>query len=292
MKLLVIGNCQARVLSHIMARRWALEPLQPIVQFRSRPEDRDEEDRRCSEADVILVQLTARTFPHAHLRSSAVVRRYPGKAAVWPNLFYSGQQPFLRYLTHRTAGRISGPLDVYHDLRIFRDWRAERLGVSSTEPDDGEFARAVHEVSLAALRDREALCDAGVSDLIADGYLRRRLFFTFNHPTIWLMEQLATRLAEHLGLGPPAGSAMAGEMLDAIVAPSAAFEGSNDMTCRGVETELVSDGVVRSGARREFSPQSLRAASFDCYDHVARTHDLSGVRLTPNYGLDAPYVAG
>ena len=78
------------------------------------------------DSDYILSQLTNDNYPCAHVRSSEIKKKYPEKVIVWPNLFHSGQQPLLRYITNINDGRIMGPLDAYHNIDIFNQWRQDR----------------------------------------------------------------------------------------------------------------------------------------------------------------------
>lgn len=286
MKLLVVGNCQSRPLAKMMQVLIGAEYDEPIVLHRATAAEADAHTARLEAADLVLAQMTSDAFEPAHLRSDLLADRYPGKVAVWPNLFYAGQQPFLRYMTHPDCGRLNSPLDVYHDGRIFYEWRVAR-GMADGSADLEDIARRVRETSLAVLQKREAECTVGVSDAIAEEEGNRRLFYTFNHPANWLLELLARRLCDHLGLRAAPGPAARREFLDIVLPPSVAVNGAGPQPISGFETELRPGGQVASGTRTEFTPESLRAAAFRCYDHIATAVDLTRVRRTPDYGGDA-----
>jgi len=237
-------------------------------------------------ADIILVQLTADQFMHEHLRSSVVAARYPDKTAIWPNLFYSGQQPFLRYLTHPEISRINGPLDVYHDISILHEWRVARQTTSKTDIDLDDLKSRISEASLRELERRESKCSAGVSDIISDQRKVKRLFFTFNHPTVWLVTQLGKRLGAFLNLGPEIDTAITKEFLNLITVPSELPPSEASNMFWGKEFTLEEQGQICLGRRKKYTNPGIKEAFFACYDHMSSHYDLSSLRRTPKFELD------
>lgn len=261
MKLLVIGNCQARPLAALLdGAVEVIELMEPIILHLARDADTSRNLASMAKADLILTQHTAPTFNTSHLVAARIRKHFPSKTRVWPNIFYAGQQPNLKYLTHITRGRIDGPLDIYHDSEVLRAWYRDRLGIDPVPPR--EDPEEVHSRSLSALREREGDCDVAVSDLIEAYRHAMRLFFTFNHPVRWLLEQMAMRLSEGLGLSYVPAPAPCNEPLGRIV-PPALFDG-DEALFQGLTIDST-NGKPINPSRRYTTPE-LRDVAFTCYD--------------------------
>lgn len=280
MKILVIGNCQARPLAQILTSDGTNTSLDPIILHLAKDIDAEHHLAAMDEADLILAQYTAPTFKPTHLEMRRVKNQFPQKTLAWPNIFYAGQHPYLRYVTHLDQGRISGPLDVYHDLRLLRDWYVERVG-------DCPFAipasqDAVHHHSMKEFMDREAGCDVSIADLIEENHTARPLFFTFNHPTRWLLEQLAAKIAEKAGFRFDASAFTVPEPLGRISPPRGVLNKALEPEkYQGVDVDHDGSGPV---SLVEYDWCALRAAQFHCYDRQETTlRDHARIRMTPNF---------
>lgn len=279
LKLLVIGNCQARPLAKLLAGAVeGVEAMEPIIVHLAREADAPRDLVSMAEADLILTQQTAATFKPSHLVSAGIRAAFADKTRVWPNIFYAGQQPDLKYLTHASRGRIDGPLDIYHDCNVLRAWYQDRLRIDPVPPR--EDPETVHALSLAALAERERDCDVAVSDLIEVNRHDRRLFFTFNHPARWLLDQMAQRLAKGLRLTYNQGAAGAPgkEPLGRIV-PPALFD-DNATQFQGLTIDPASGKPVGPVCR--YTPAELRAVAFNCYDRQREAlSEVAQLRYTP-----------
>jgi len=285
MRIQVIGNCQARPLAALIeaATGFAAEPA--IILHLAKPEEAEAHRQVLAEADLILAQRTDPAFPVAHLRSGALKEAWPNTVTVWPNVFYGGEQPYLRYVTHARQGRVLGPMTEYHDLRVLRAWFADRRGIDflpeCTAPD---FVSGYAEKALKTLQSRETDCDVTSADLIAAQGMPGtgpHLFWTFNHPTLWLLTQLCNRILDHVGL-PQASLEGMREPLNRIQPPLGAadlIEAGEPY--QGVEVDLSLPGTVTLGAVRRYSAKDLRDSAFACYDHQAEMLDPAHLRVTP-----------
>lgn len=280
MKILVLGNCQARPVSQFLGLATGATMLEPVVLHLARPEEEPTHETRMRDADLIVAQATQDAFSPAHVASSGIRARHAGKVLVWPNLFYAGQQPWLRYVTHARLGRILGPLDTYHDLRILGDWYQARTGhnpLPVINPD------AVTRCALDDLRLREANCDVIVSDLIEAEAHRRPLFFTFNHPANWLLHRLVQRICDRAGLIPRPFTPPEQEPLARIVPPSLWHGPDSSFPLQGLLPDLQQSGVHLPDPPERLDMSQLRDWSFACYDRQAEAlQDHANLRLTPH----------
>lgn len=284
MKVLVIGNCQARPIAAILEKLAVnVELLEPVILHLSKAYDEPEHEALINTADIVFAQYTAENFQPAHLRSSFLKQQNPGKVLIWPNIFYAGQQPELHYLTHAPGGRIAGPLDAYHDLRVLEKWynlNGLDLPFQKTPYD------LIHHHSLAELRSREeAGCDIGVSDLIEDKFREERLFFTFNHPSLALLSVVASRLIDASDLQPNMEELVMREPLARIIAPSLWEDDDLEaQTFRGPRLDFETPNLTLPGPPVEYSYQDMIALYLHSYDQQKeKLLDVDNLRLTPNY---------
>jgi len=280
-KVLVLGNCQARPLGMLLERFAGFELLDPVILHLAKEADQAAHEAAIAEADLILAQRTDDAFAVAHLRSSHLRQTQGARTIIWPNLFFSGQQPYLRYVTHRTLGRLPSPLADYHDLRLLRDWFAARKGIAYrdkiTAPD---YVETFAARSLTSLRDREAECDIGVADLVAERHASQPMFFSFNHPRLWLLARLGERILAHIDHPTEIDTDGMKEPLGRIQPPG--NETIGDIPIQGVEVSLGPDEKVTLGQVRPYDGASLRQAVYSCYDHIETHMHPDALRTTPN----------
>lgn len=292
MKLLVTGNCQARPLLSLMCGTGLFKSLDPIILHLADPDHVRKYEESLQEADLIVAQKTDPTFPVEVLRSEKIKELHGKKTVIWPNIFFSGQQPYLRYFTHRTLGRLLGPLETMHDLRIYLDWSTLRsVRNDFIDLSETEYLKQIVDRSMRALRERERGCDILISDEIS-GNLQRRLFFTFNHPSMFLLRLVAQRALSQLIPDAPEVPPLSSEPLASFIVPSTWDQQRQLCVYRGHEIEVSHGPQVKLNGWRQYDAAELRDAFFQCYDHLARTIDLSELRVTPSYPgtrLDGPF---
>lgn len=287
MKALVIGNCQARPLTQLIAQSAYAEMLEPIVLHLAKDADHDAHVARMGEADVIFAQQTADNFARPWLRSKNVRADHPA-VFVWPNIFWSGQQPFLRYMTHMTGGRMLGPLEALHDLRIYHDWLVKEGAIADQSTAfDSVYVDRVRERSLAELQRREASCDVTITDVLGAHVDDRRLFFTFNHPTAFVLAEVAKRLLKVAGYYEAQVDEPANEPLGRYVVPSLWPEKPDNLQGDGYALEAGGQVTRKPGAPVRYDEDSLVTAFHEVYAHNPMFRDLSGIRFTPATGMDA-----
>ncbi|GGX70622.1 hypothetical protein GCM10007385_44600 [Tateyamaria omphalii] len=287
MKALVIGNCQARPLTQLVARATDAQMLEPIVLHLAKDGDQDVHAARMAEADIIFAQQTAENFARPWLRSNVVRANHPF-VFVWPNIFWAGQQPFLRYMTHTTGGRMMGPLEALHDVRIYHDWLAQEGLITDRQSEfDSAYVARIREMSLAELQRREATCDVAITDVLGSYVDNRRLFFTFNHPTAFVLAKVASRLLKVSGFSSTQVEEPPDEPLGRYVVPSLWPDKPDHMQGDGYTLESGGQVSRRPGPPVRYNDQKLLAAFHEVYSHNPLFRDLSNIRFTPANGMDA-----
>ncbi len=281
MKILVTGNCQARPLGSLLSKSTSHEVLEPIILHLSNAAEQDAHMERIAQADFILAQATAPVFQPAHLRSDVLQEQFAGRVVVWPNVFFVGQHPYLRYLTHAQAGRVLGPMEATHDIRVVNAWFRSRQGLSFNESmTEPGYEQRVYDTSLRDLRGRESKCDVAISDLIEAHFEDRQLFFTFNHPSLFLLTRLAERVLDRVG---KAQTIDVGDMKEPLGQFRPPWRFSDGTALRGRAIDLSTAGEVKLGPPRRYSQREFEETSFACYDHLAAQMDPSALRMTPRY---------
>ncbi|WP_288389108.1 WcbI family polysaccharide biosynthesis putative acetyltransferase [uncultured Alteromonas sp.] len=204
MKLVVIGNCQARPLANY------IEKLAPSVKITATPivhllKDSDEATYRdaLNEADVIVTQVISDAYPCKFIRTSEIKRLYSDKTHTIVNLYFSGFTPDLIYVRHPDVTTLRGPLGDYHNKTILDGWL---LGISQeqvvswlSDPfyNKQEYGKE-DQKSLEELKARDALVDIKIADFIESTRRESRTFFTFNHPASVLLIEYAERICQRI----------------------------------------------------------------------------------------------
>ena len=279
-KLAIIGNCQARPLAKILTACTEATVSDIFIIHLEKTDKSDQFWEALDASDYVLTQLTNDNYPCPHVRSSKIKRRYSEKVFVWPNLFHSGQQPLLRYITNINNGRILGPLDAYHNINTFNQWRQNRrLEGLVVLP---EF-KVIEDCSTASLKSRELFCDVKMSDFITRHLTHQKLFFTFNHPTMFLLTELAKRCAKLLKLEFNQSFLPTGEPLGSISPPSP-FTDHDKQEYLGREIIFSNEGNILMGNPKTYNQEELLKKYFISYDQqINQLSDFTNLRFTPNY---------
>jgi hypothetical protein len=281
MKVLVIGNCQARQLGNLIAKYTHHDVLEPIILQLSKEAEAQEHQERIAQADLVLAQATAPGFLPAHLRSDLLKQTGTSRVLVWPNVFFVGQHPYLRYLTHSQFGRVLGPMEATHDMRIVNAWFQSRKGETfNPRLAEAGYEQWVYDTSIRELRGREEQCDVIISDLIETHFQTQRLFFTFNHPSLWLLTRLAERILTAAGEDHAIDPADMKEPLSLFQPP---WRFMDDTPLQGLTVDLGVAEKVTLGKVRAYTQADFEEAAFACYDHLAAQMEVSALRTTPGY---------
>ena len=297
MQIQVIANCQARPITMLVPRVAPdTKMLEPIIVHLSKAEDEAAHLAQMEQADVIFAQLTQDDFQPAHLATKNLKERFGDKVVVWPNIFYMGQQPYLRYFTHATTGRMMGPMEAMHDLRLYNSWKVTgRVDPAVITQSDSDFIAAIRKTSLAQLEAKEKKCDVAISDFLTVHENNERLFFTFNHPTQLVLLEMARRMFAIIGKPPPPPGGTNDqhpESLNRYQVPSVWDQ-------KGVEyqgDQYVSDPVKGPtrlpGRPQRYTLEELCEAYQKTYDAHEVYQTTKDIRFTPSTVLDKKILTG
>ena len=292
MKVLVTGNCQARPVSNLLQSSAAVDVMPPIVLHLAQEADRGRHLDLLLEADVIVAQQTADTFQIPHLRSSEL-KQLEKPVVIWPNIFWATQQPFLRYITHSNLGRMLGPFEGMHDLRIFCSWA---VGVSDeshlSDYFGAEYIKSVSNQSIQDLRKRERSCDVSISDFLVENAKDKRLFFTFNHPTKIVLQELVKKIIAFLDLPlrQEEISTKPTEPLGRYIVPSIWPE--EQTWFQGDSVSIGDNGVVtrNPGPPQKYTFKDLCDLFHAIYEKNQAFLELQKLRLTPVMDVDRAWL--
>ena len=258
---LVVGNCQAeavrRVLDNVPGRPYRTARIPPVHELTA--DDLPFLDALLAQTAVLVSQPIRADYRDLRLGTAQLVERLAPRAVCvrWPVIRYAGPYPF-QAIVRRPADRsLNPPVVPYHDLRTVA---AARAGRARTDPWDVEVSadqiRAVAAYSRDELARRESRdCDVGISDLLTG--LGAGAAHTINHPGNALLEALAQRILDRLGV-PLAVPAVDTVLLSSVTAPLE----SRVLEALGLggtaRPNWCSDGAV-------ISPQTVHAAQLSWY---------------------------
>ena len=182
-KICFIGNCQAQALTslaaflNIRANLVFLPPVFDLAAF-----DKDSVRKSVDDCDFVFSQAVSEEFPIEYVRPSAIRARFGHRAVSWPNIYFDGYFPGIRYIyVGVNRQKLTGPLSDYHFSVINGSWRegisvANCVGRIESASEPYFFDNPV-ERSLHNLRERESGLDTGIADYIATNYRMQKLFF-------------------------------------------------------------------------------------------------------------------
>lgn len=157
------------------------------------------------EADIVFAQRVAPDFPLADLRPPALRQRFGARCTLWPNIYFDGYFPGLRYIYGNDSRKLVGPLGDYHFEQVFLAWyrgadpataAADLMSPVGWPWNPGDPC----EASLEQLRLREGDCDVIISDHIARNFSHRKLMYAMNHPVNSVLLEMLDRLMAFCGI--------------------------------------------------------------------------------------------
>lgn len=293
MKIVIVGNCQARPVAEILSiSNENVEITGTVIVHLAKNSDAIEHELLFKEADVILAQQVQSTYPVKHVATENIKERFPDKTVTWVNVFFQGQNPDLFYVTSIGGNRIVGPMDVYHSRALIELWKS---GLTSSEVDEDSYISQTSEFteiqtrvekSLLDLQRRESTVDIKMHSFIQEHWQTVPLFHTFNHPNLFTLLELCDRMCAQLSLQsidrgkydfvdklslviPPMEKTMANRL-------GISYQTSNEI--HGLQVSESNDAVVH-GKRKVYEFKNFVEVTFNCY--LAQSDKLEDIRFTP-----------
>jgi Polysaccharide biosynthesis enzyme WcbI len=277
MRISVFGNCQADPLRSLFSRYVDAEvPFVPL-NYEVTQADQGVVLADFARSDFIFVQRVSADFRVKWARPESLREMFGNRVVVWPNVYFDGYYPDVRYLYSDAYGKVVGPLSDYHFDTVLQDFQQRKTAaeaaarfksghILSSFPDP--FGR-----SLQQLRRRETDCDIAISDFIEANNFRSVIQFTPNHPRSTTLIELTRRLCAHVGLQHRLDDDVRlGELDNIYLIPYPAIAERYSLPSefgafRGVEVSVDGDKVVL-GATRNYEIEDAIAEYFKVYASV------------------------
>ncbi len=276
MKLAVLGNCQAQILEGLFtvgSPGVAVQCLPPNYTLTEAMADSTL--AVLDSCDLVLAQRVAEDFPLPWLRPSALRARLGRRMVTWPNIYFDGYFPGVRYLYLEGWHKVGSPLGEYHLQVVMDCFQRGETAASATAALCGPAALGPEAdpvaASLAALQAREQGLDVRISDYLGAQVLAQPCCFTPNHPRRFVLVEMCRRLAGAGGFrfAEPNGA----QELDSIqIPPWPAITQRHHLGFPapprfiGVEVTAVRPGLVELGGAREYWPAELVEQFYRIYD--------------------------
>lgn len=206
MKVVFVGNCQAQALAqitHFLEIDIEIEFV-PFV-FDIPNFDTQEVKDKIYNSDFVFSQRVSEDYAVEFIRPSVLKETMGSKVTIWPNIYFDGYFPGVRYVYAPDGTKITGPLTDYHFVQIQDSWARGIPAEQAWEhlvsplactglPDDPVADSLFH------LRHREQYADVHISDYIEDNFAREKIFYSMNHPTDKVILEMLARLFRSAGI--------------------------------------------------------------------------------------------
>ena len=197
-KVIFLGNCQAQSFESLAGHlNLGIEIISAPPIWEVTEANVENLIEKISSADIVFSQRMSPRYPVTFVRNAVLKERFGAKVIVWPNIYFDGYFPGVRYL-YNELGKVVGPLRDYHFQWIIDGWR-EGLSVDETaltviRPSSWTGSADFLEVSLRELRLREKDADVKISDYIQNNFRRNKLFYSMNHPKTSVLGEMLRRM--------------------------------------------------------------------------------------------------
>lgn len=213
-KICVSGNCVTEIIPHFLRtnmkfnQNYEVKPLKPV--FMLTEEDLADFKKDVAECDIFLTQpIGGQKYVDMGIDTKTLKETMKSNAKLiqMPVPYFIGYFPEQFYL-HDENGNLVGTHDglpsPYHNKIIFWGYingksAQEILELLYASCNMKNIKKLVAD-SFAELRRREETIDFKISDYIKNNYTKERLFWTINHPTNALIQELSRRVLLLLGI--------------------------------------------------------------------------------------------
>jgi hypothetical protein len=115
MRVVVFGNCQAQLLESLIETACpgtTIDKVPPV--FVLTDADQDLIGSKLQSADVIFAQRISDDYHLGWARTREIKATYGEKVVSWPNIYFDGYFPDVRYLYLGGWNKVQSPLEDYH----------------------------------------------------------------------------------------------------------------------------------------------------------------------------------
>lgn len=206
MRLAIIGNCQAEALRSILYNADSPFEIVNLPEYHTMtPADAASVIDLLDSADLVMAQRVSPDFRIEEVRSPNLRERLGEKCILWPNIYFDGYFPGLRYVYGSDSRKLTGPLGDYHFEQILGCWlqglEPEAAAEHLASPDGWAWCLGdPAEASLQRLQQRETDCHVGISDHIARNFASRKLMYAMNHPRNSVLLEMLDRMLTYAGI--------------------------------------------------------------------------------------------
>lgn len=289
LKVVVVGNCQARPLAKL------LKSLNPRISVTTtaivhllKNEQAAQYRPAFEEADLIVSQLVFDTYPCEFVRTNFLKERYGEKVISIVNLYFTGYTPDWFYIRIPGKGTLRGPMGDYHNRTILTSWQ-EGLSVHGAasrlrDPEYNQRYLAEVEKSLDQLRQRESLVDIKVVDIIEENFRKSRLFFTFNHPNMFLLREYAKRILQRAGIDAKRprfvlrDRELLGQFIP-LVNPAVELPAGKQTRHKGLAAEICPNKLVINRKKKKYTSEQMVKCFYSIYDELGEDLGLREIQV-------------
>ena len=294
-KIVVVGNCQARPLAKI------LESLNPKINVTAMAivhllKDKQFEEYRPAfdEADLIVSQLVFDAYPCEFVRTNFLIKHYGSKVISIVNLYFSGYTPDWFCPRIPGVGVLKGPMGDYHNRTILEAWcsgEAAEIACSKlTDKKHNQKYVLQIERSFNELLDREKDVDVPITDAILSRYRKERLFFTFNHPSMVLIREYAERILGQAGISNKRSlrslfKVKDRELLNQLIPlanPANGLPAGQEVKHKGVDFVFDEDHIVKTGRKKYYDSRAIVEKFYLIYEKYGDELNLTSLYYNAN----------
>lgn len=274
----IVGNCQARPIAKLV------QDLNPAIEVTAiaivhllKTEQFNEYKLFFEQADLIISQLVADSYPCQFVQTNYLKERYGSKVISIVNLYFSGYTPDWFYIRIPGHGPLRGPMGDYHNKTIFEAWQSgQNVQIAAERLDDKIYNKKyIKEIdlSLSNLKKREQKVDVFISDYIEKNYKKKRLFYTFNHPTMSLLRTYCKRILTKAGLQTKRSwlifiknREMLNQFVPRVNPAMGLLNDSKQLKHIGVKFSISTDTLVSIGRAKEYSSLEIAESYYQIYE--------------------------
>lgn len=227
-KAIFVGNCQANPISQTISQSSDFTRLFDVECFPAvhvmTPEDVERLHLAIPQASVTFLQQVADGYrDNIGLSTSELSSLVPsnGTLITCPSIYFSGYNPELFYLKTENGTSLTQDFDYHHKV-IFDAYSRRKSPEQALSALKSRFTFTsepkLAQQSINELASRETINSVKISPYIDEHWTTSRLFWTFNHPTQEVIDNVVDQVLEILGL-PKSRPPLEGDLLDGTYYP-------------------------------------------------------------------------